>query len=238
MSSSEIRVLRPHRDEGNLGEDVSMVDAEKLGAALSALNSQDVLTQNQGVEAVIQIGRAAVPPLIAMLEKESPNRAQVMYALAQIGDSRAASAFTASLLDSDERVRAYSAQGLARIGDPRALAAILQTLDDAADELHLDITPSVRALGEMGLKAVPALLDLLMAENDMTRLHAQRALELILARRYGFIPGGGYPSPEAAERMRSEWRASGDYDYSANPAVRAASVTKWREWLARVREQL
>ena len=207
-----------------------MSDAEKLAAALRALNSTDALIRNQGIELVVEVGSASVPQLLELLE--GPNRAEVMYALAQIGDKRAASRFAAGLRDSDERVRAYSAQGMARIDHPQALHAALQTLDDAPDELHLDITPSVQALGEMGLKAVPSLLDLLMAENEMTRLHAQRALELIVAGRHGFISGRGYPSPEAAERMRSEWRANGDFDYTADATARADAVSRWKKWLA------
>jgi HEAT repeat protein len=210
-------------------------DAEdKLSAALTALNSEDVLTQNEGVESVIELGAVAVPPLLAALEKNEANRAQVMYALSQIADQRAAPALQASLRDADERVRAYAAQGLARIGDPEALEAILQTLDDAADELHLDITPSVQTLGGMGLKAVPPLLGRMMDENEMTRLHAQRALERILAWRHTPIAGEGILSPHAAKRVRSEWSANGDYDYSAPANERAASVEKWRQWLKRV----
>jgi HEAT repeat protein len=212
-------------------------DANDLGMTIAALNSEDVLTQNEGIEKAIWIGKASVPPLLALLEKGGGNRAQVMYALSQIGDARAASVFTGCLHDKDERVRAYSAQGLARIGDPQAQAAILQTLNDAADQLHADITPSVLTLGGMGLKAVPSLLDLLMADDEMTRLHAQRALELILARRHGAAPDSGFPSPKAEDDMRSEWSANGNYDYSAPASAREASVEKWRQWLAQAEER-
>lgn len=211
-------------------------NAKRLSAALAALNSEDVPTQNEGVEMSIELGSIAVPSLLAALEKGRANRPQVMYALSQIGDPRAVPAFKESLRDSDERVRAYAAQGLARVGDPEALAATLQTLNDAADELHLDVTPSVQTLGGMGLKAVPSLLDLLMDEHDTTRLRAQRALELMLSLRHGFVPGRGYPSPEAENGMRSEWRANGDYDYSAAARDRAVSVEKWHRWLTRAED--
>jgi HEAT repeat protein len=207
-----------------------------LSAALAAINSEDVLAQNEGVHVAIEFGSAAVSPLLAVLEKGGSNREQVIYALSQIGDARAAQSFEAALRDSNERVRAYAAQGLARIGDPQAIEAALRTLNDAVDELHLDITPSVQTLGGMGLKVVPSLLDLLMDEDEMTRQHAQRALELILARLHGVVPGRGYPSLEAEGQMRSEWRSNGNYDYSAPASDRAASVEKWHEWLKRVKE--
>jgi HEAT repeat protein len=169
-------------------------------------------------------------------QNDANQRAAAMYALSQAGDSGAAEAFRKGLGDVDERVRAYAARGLARIGDPGAQTACLATLNDAADELHLDMTPSVQALGEMGLKAAPALLELLLHDDEMTRLHAQRALELILSRRHGFRPGRGFPSRAAEEAMRAEWRANGDYDYSAEPEARARAVERWREWLARTKE--
>ncbi len=214
----------------------SAIEDGRLNAALAALHSKDVLTQNEGVTAAIQIGSPAVPALLELLDEPGVNRAQVMYALAQIGDRRADKAFVAGLRDSDERVRAYAAQGLVRSGHPDALAASLETLNDAADEMHLDRTPSVASLGGMGLDAVPPLLDLLMDEDEMTRLHSQRALELIVMRRYGFRPGQGFPTREAEEQARAAWRDHGNYDYAANAATRADAVSHLREWFSTLKE--
>ena len=214
----------------------STTENKKLAAALDALRSDDVMTQNEGVDAAVQIGAAVVPGLLSLLEEREISRAQVMYALAQIGDSRAAQAFLSGIRDADEHVRAYAAQGLVRLGHSDAMTASLQTLNDGADPLHLDRTPSVEALGEMGLKAVPLLLDSLMDRNEMTRLRSQRALELILSRRHGLRPGKGFPSQAAAERMRAEWQANGDYDYAANVQRRGDAVEKWRRWLTNAKE--
>jgi hypothetical protein len=208
-------------------------ESEKFDAAFAGLRSENILTQNEGVEAAIRLGVPAVPALLAMLKESGVNRAQAMYALARIGDPRAEEAFVSGVRDADERVRAYAAQGLVHITSPGAMTACLETLNDAPDELHLDITPSVRALGEMGLSAVPSLLDLLTHDDEMTRLHAQRALELILEHRHGFIEGRNKPSKERDETVRREWQANGDYDYSADAGTRAAAVAKWRLWLAK-----
>ena len=219
-----------------MSEQKPETEAGRLVGALAALRSADVLTQNEGVAAAIEIGAAAVPRLLALLKESGVNRAQVMYALAQIGDRRAESAFAEGLGDDDERVRAYAAQGLARMGHPRALTACLQTLNDAADQLHLDWTPSVEALSEMGLRAAPALLGLLTTEDEMTRLHCQRALQGVLARRYGFRPGHGYPTPEAAEQACAAWRDFGNYDYAADAATRAGAAARLREWFEAARK--
>lgn len=205
-------------------------------AALAALRSDDVLIQNEGVAAAIQCGEEAVPGLLALLHEPGVSRAQVAYALAQIGDARAQQEFTTGLHDSDERVRAYAAQGLVRMGHPDAMAACLHTLNDAADELHLDRTPAVDALGGMGLQPVASLLDLLMDEDRNTRMHAQRALESIAAQRYGFRPGHGFPEPQAEAAMRDEWRANGDYQFDADRELRAQAVARWRQWLQTAQE--
>jgi len=114
--------------------------------------------------------------------------------------------------------------------------SLIRRIDDDPDELHPDITPSVRALGAIGLAAVEPLLDLLLRADELTRLRAQRALEAILARRHGFRAGQGFPSAADEDAMRAEWNANGAYDYAADPHARTESVAMWRKWLASARE--
>ena len=205
--------------------------ARQIREAVAALRSDDALVQNDAVERLIQIGEAAVPELLSALPLADPNHAQAMYALSQIGDSRATELFKEGLSHHHEHVRAFAAIGLANINHPDALSACLQTINDGADEVHMDMTPAAFALGDMGLVAVPSLLDLFNDDNEMTRLHAQRALGLLINKRHGFIPGRGFPSPEAERAAREEWRANGDYDYSADAASRRAAIDRWQQWL-------
>src|SRR5919198_6603025 len=107
-----------------------------------------------------------------------------------------AQALRKALDDPDEQVRSEAAVALAELGEPEALDALIRTIDDAPDPLHLDMTPSVRALGAYGRDAFPPLLDLLDAPEELTRLHAQRALELAVYRRHGFVAGQGFPTAE------------------------------------------
>jgi HEAT repeat protein len=205
---------------------------QDLAQALARLLADDVLVQNEGVASLIRIGASSVPTLLPLLKEESPDRrAQVMYALSQIAEPATLAAFENGLLDSDERVRAYAAVGLARIGDPNAPAALARTLNDAPDQLHWDMTPAVYSLGQMGLRALPELLDLLMDDDELTRLRAQRALERINDQLHESQPGhessGGKPEDPATVR----WRTNGNYDYAADVASRAAAVEKWREWI-------
>ena len=200
-------------------------------AYAAALRSADVLRQNEGVSAAIALGASAAPVLLGVLDAPGIARAQVMYALAEIADARARQAFVDGLDDADEKVRAQSARGLARLGDPSAVDACVRALDDDPDPLHLDLTPAVQALGALGLAAVPALLDRMGASDRMTRLRAQRALELVLARRHGFRPGQGFADPRAEAAMRAEWTVLGNYAHDAPAKRRAQSIQQWRQWL-------
>jgi len=193
-----------------------------LSLVAAALHGSDVAAQNEAVAAAIAAGGAAVPTLLSLWDEPGVARSQVMYALERIADARAQGVFEAGLHDSDERVRAYAARGLAGLGHPGALAALLATLNDAADPMHLDRTPSVEALADFGLDAVAPLLERLLDEDPMTRLHAQRALELIVAR---------HLSPADDEAVRSVWQQHGNYAWDADVERRRAAVASWRTWL-------
>jgi len=164
-------------------------------------------------------------------------RAAAMDTLAGIAAGEAAPLFRQGLRDTDERVRSHAARGLVRIGHAEALAACLGTIDDNPDELHLDLTPSVHALGEMGIEAIAPLLDLMSSGERDTRMHAQRALEIIVARRFGFRPGQGFPDENAGSAAGRVWADNGGYDFSAKAEDRNASIVIWRRWLANVRSE-
>jgi hypothetical protein len=109
----------------------------------------------------------------------------------------------------------------------RDLEAWLAAIDDDPDPAHLDMTPAVRALGAMGDRAVPPLLDLLLSESEETRLHAQRALELVVYGRHGFEPGRGFPS-SAAEQAARDVLVSAGYDPAGDAAARQAAAARLR----------
>lgn len=205
---------------------------ESVKDAIAKVRSEDTLVQNEGVEELIGIGPAAAPALLAVIDElPAAQKAQAMYALSEIADASARSAFKLGLSHDDPQIRAYSAVGLSRIKDPDALKALIQTLNDAADPLHHDLTPAVFALGSFGLDAVSELLELLLDEDADNRLHAQRALQMIVGRLHGFEYGQGYPTPEAESEAEAEWQDNGNYEYDAPATARIASVKKWQEWL-------
>ena len=109
--------------------------------------------------------------------------------------------------------------------------ALVRALDDDPDPLHLDMTPAVQALGEIGIDAVPALAGALESPSEDTRLRAQRALEAVVQRRHGFAPGRGFPSERAEQDAREELARIG-YDHESEPPERAAAIERLRVWHA------
>jgi len=112
---------------------------------------------------------------------------------------------------------------------------LIQTIDENPDRLHVDVTPSVLRLSELGLPAASAVIELLDSPDWMTRKRAQRVLEGIVMRRHGWRPGQGYPDPHAGqERTQAVLEANGNYQADADPEVRRRSIELWRRWLETV----
>jgi HEAT repeat protein len=210
---------------------------EQLQTAIDEIASPNPRLRAEAIDKLVALGADSTESLIALARDAADDvRAAAMDALARIAAAAAAAAFRDGLRDRDERVRSHAARGLARIGHADALQACLSTIDDNPDQLHLDLTPSVHALGDMGLQAVAPLLDLMGSAERDTRMHAQRALETIVARRFGFQPGRGFPDPNAENAYGDLWKANGDYDFAAAAGRRDAAIVRWRRWLAGIKD--
>ena len=209
--------------------------SDRFQAAMRDIASPDPGVRARAVDTLVELGADSVEALPPLARDASEDvRAAAMDALAQIANAAAIPTFREGLGDRDERVRSHAARGLTRLGDRQALQACLDTIDDNPDQLHLDLTPSVHALGEMGLGAVAPLLDLMGSAQRDTRMHAQRALEMIVAHRFGFRPGRGFPDAGADEAARRLWQTNGDYDFDAAVAQREDAIARWRRWLSTV----
>ena len=113
--------------------------------------------------------------------------------------------------------------------ETRILAAVAR-LDDAPDPLHLDMTPAVLALAELGTAVIPHLEAGLASPSELTRLHAQRALEHVLYRHLGFRPGSGWDQPDGEASFRRLWGANGAYAFDGPPTARSAAIERWMAW--------
>ncbi len=107
---------------------------------------------------------------------------------------------------------------------------LIAAIDENPDPLHLDITPAVLELARLRWHVIPYLESSLLSNNEMTRLHAQRALEGAIMRYLGFEPGIGWQNKAGESRFRRLWKENGNYDYQASEAKRRTTVAAWQQW--------
>jgi hypothetical protein len=131
----------------------------------------------------------------------------------------------ADLDSADENVRSRAAIGLHRLGHAHALEACLRTLDDAPDPLHADRTPAVQCLIEMGEPALLPLIARLESDDRDTRMHAERAVQGITRRRFGF---DGFAWPEGAMERWMDWWSAIGFDSAAPAPQRARAIERLR----------
>lgn len=98
-------------------------------------------------------------------------------------------------------------------------------LNDDPDLLHADYTPSVHDLIRAGRPALPRALDLMQSDDRATRVRAQRVLEGVTLREYGFVQGEGWKPPDGEAEWRWFWARLGDLRYDG-PRTRGRPA--WR----------
>jgi hypothetical protein len=116
-----------------------------------------------------------------------------------------------------------------------SLDELVRTINDKPDVLHSDHTPAGDRLIKFGTPAIPRMLDLMLSDDESTRLRAQRVLEGITLEKHGFVFGRGWPSGDSHKedaRFRAFWKSLGDLDWQASRTDRERAVKLWREWVA------
>ena len=103
----------------------------------------------------------------------------------------------------------------------------IAALDRDPDPLQGDRTPAVARLIELGEPALTALCDQLEHSDLLHRLRAQRAVEGITRRSFGF-DGEAWP-PGALEAWSAWWQGIA-YDARGASADRAAAIARLRRW--------
>jgi HEAT repeat protein len=103
----------------------------ELDQYISQLSSKDGAEREQAREAVVQLGREAVPELLTVLDSDEPHvRWEAAKALEAIADPEAAAPLIVALGDEDSDVRWVAGQALIAIGQP-VLRSLLKTLATA-----------------------------------------------------------------------------------------------------------
>ncbi|MCS7264747.1 MAG: HEAT repeat domain-containing protein [Armatimonadetes bacterium] len=158
-----------------------------IAKLIEQLASEDEIVRVQAGEFLIQMGSAAVRPLIEALQNPRYSaRPLVASTLGQIGDRRAVEPLIQTLKDQDKLVRYHAALALGKLKDRRAVKPLIYALFDEMPPIGPDPltgdqmtvrSAAALALGELkASEAVPALKVLLKDENQSVRRSAILAL--------------------------------------------------------------
>lgn len=112
------------------------------------------------------------------------------------------------------------------------ISSLIKNINVHPDNLHIDYTPAVHKLCEYGLDAIKAVLHLLNSTDCFERYRAQRVVEGVIQRRFGWKAGQGYPKDaDGEEQFLALWLANGDYTAEASEKIRLEAIKKWESWL-------
>ncbi len=165
--------------------EVSQMDI--IARLIEQLGADDEVVRVQAGEMLLQMGSAAVRPLIEALQNpHSPARPLIAATLGQIGDRRAVEPLIRALQDEDKQVRFHAALALGKLKDLRAVKPLIRSLFDEMPPIGIDPltgdlllvrAAAAQALGELrAVEAVPALKVLLTDECRSARRAAIQAL--------------------------------------------------------------
>lgn len=143
--------------------------------------------RNAAVEVFIQLGKAAVDPLLFSLHHTDDDvKKLIIDTLGEIKDKKAAPLLVALLSDQNENIAASAVEALGKLGDPEAVPPLLEILNR---ENPLLVFSAIKALEQIGdLRAVEPLIGIL-AKNSYKRVGLEalgaigdmRVLEALIA---------------------------------------------------------
>jgi hypothetical protein len=134
-------------------QELQWAGGEEVVAALGTLLLNERLVE-PATMALVAIGRAGIPPLLAALPRATGNcRLNVIHGLAALEAEAAATALTDALSDPDRETRLAAAAGLARLGDESSVDRLLQAADVEPGWERIRNTKHCLVLAETLLKA-------------------------------------------------------------------------------------
>lgn len=117
--------------------------------------------------------------------------------------------------------------------EKREIARLASVLDQDWDRVRPEITPASEGLVQIGEPAMPTLLQLMLDDRDIVRRRADYAIIHIAARMTGrYDVKNQAEDIAAAGRFNNLLQELGNLHWASPREARAASVEKWRKWLA------
>jgi hypothetical protein len=128
-----------------------------------------------------------------------------------------------------ESIRSNAAVQLYKLNHPQAIEACIKTINDLPDINHLDQTPSLECLIEIGKDALPSLAVLMLSDNEMTRLRASRAIATITFK--NILKNPDTKDKHAEHEEWKKWWSTIGLDYEAGSTEREKGVRRLLDWL-------
>lgn len=154
------------------------------------------------------------------------NNSQYFFTMSQ---DTASQKYIQELNSPDAVVRSNAAHQLCIMKHPLAVDACIKTINDLEDINHLDYTPSVSYLIEIGKPALLPLTDLMYSKDEITRLRACKAIEIIT---FNMFSKAGSKNKKKELKQWKEWWLTIGLRYNANDDERKNAVEKLKKWLA------
>lgn len=159
-------------------------NGQSLETLLSALNDPDYYVRLNTIEALANMGKSVVKPLIGILKNEDPAmRMSAAEILGKIGDVRALRPLVSLLEDEDATVRIYAIIALGDLKSASAIKPLLKFISDEDPEARKSLAEALGKINDnMALKP---LIKLLEDPDIRVRESAARALWEITKQDFG-----------------------------------------------------
>lgn len=165
----------------HIGED------QRIADMINALNDRAWRTRRQASDALIELGKSAVLPLMAAIRQNAFTvftLPEAIRALGGSGDEQAVGLLIEELESRNVHAVQEAIKGLGRIGSPQAISPLIDVFRHDWDDIETitawqDAETALAAIGE---PAVPSLLIALHDEDDNVCQGAAEALQRIQER--------------------------------------------------------
>ena len=149
--------------------------AKNFKGLIGALKYKDSSVRKEAIEALVDIGKPAVEPLIdALNDKDINIQLLAVESLGKIGDERAIEPLIKAFKDGMSLVRSAAVVALRKFKDTRAVETIIKALKDSYSDVQINAAWSLAALKDT--MAVEPLIENLKDRDSEVRKAAAYAL--------------------------------------------------------------
>ena len=125
------------------------------------IEDDKLIKQYAAIDAIAEIGKPAVQPLIQALKEKTTDFdwKKAAEALCEIADSKAVRPLIQGLEDKNDDARNWAAQAIGKIGDARAVQPLIEALKDKNRDIGLAASEALVKIGESAIESLTKALN-------------------------------------------------------------------------------